>query len=309
MDDQNIFEQAQKLLETATSIIVVLPPDPSTDIISSGLSLYLSLKQAGKKIQIGCGSEVHVSEKIKGSQEISDTIGDQNLVISFDYLEENLEKVDYDVLPGGKFYLMIKPKAGAPVPDVSNVKYSYSGAQADLVITFGINSLEELGKIYAEEKKFLDSVKILSLNNSARPASFTPHTLHKPLGSFAELVTHLLEKITIAPTRDASANLLNTIYEETKSLTSAKMTADTFSAISFLMRNGARLPNQQAYVPRFSQPSFFEAPASPHATPVQDEDNIPLPTEGDSFGSADEQTPEQIPQDWTKPKIFRATDS
>lgn len=309
MEDQNKFEQAQKLLDPASSIIVILPPDPSPDIVSSGISLYLSLKQSGKKIQIGCGSEVHVGEKIKGSQEISDTIGDQNLVISFDYQEENLEKVDYDVLPNGKFCLMIKPKAGAPVPDISNVKYSYSGASADLVITFGVNSLEELGKIYAEEKKFLDSVKILSLNNSPRPASFTPHNLNLPAGSFAELVSTLLEKTSINPTRDASANLLSTIYEETKNLTSAKMTAETFSAISFLMRNGARLPNQQAYVPRFSQPSFFEAPVSPHTIPPQDEDNIPLPTEDESFGSADNQSTEEVPQDWTKPKIFRATDS
>ena len=152
MEDQNKFELTQKLLESATSIIVVIPPDPSQDIISAGLALHLTLKNTGKKSQIGCGSEVHVDPKISGAQEISNTIGDQNLVISFDYHEDDLEKVDYDVRPDGKFYLMIKPKAGAPVPDVSNVKYSYSGANADLVITLGINSLEELEERLKEIK-------------------------------------------------------------------------------------------------------------------------------------------------------------
>lgn len=310
MEDQNQFISAKKLFDSSNSIIVVLPPDPSADMVAAGLSLHLSLKNSGKKVQIGCGSEVHVDPKIEGAKEISDSIGARNLVISFNYHEDDLEKVDYDVHSDGKFYLMVKPKEGSPIPDVSNVKYSYSGASADLVITLGINSLEELGKIYADEKNFLDEVKILSLNTSPKPATFTPNLLHVNSGSFSELVASLLEKTGQKPTAQAAQNLLSYIHEETKQLSSPRMTADTFSAISFLMSHSARLPNQQAYVPRFSQPAFFEAPSAPSApAPVQEEE-IPLPPE--------ENTPyvippskldsEQIPQDWTKPKIFRASD-
>ena len=100
------------------------------------------------------------------------------------------------------------------------------------------------------------------------------------------------------------------------------MTADTFLAISYLMRNGGRLPNQLASVPRFSQPAFFEAPSVPTRGPGSfDEENIPLPEEEDlppihlpslSKGTqpADSNQLESfpIPQDWTKPKIFRAND-
>jgi len=306
MEDQNKFELPQKLLESSTSVIVVIPPDPSPDIISAGLALHLTLKNTGKKSQIGCGSEVHVDPKISGAQEISNTIGDQNLVISFDYHEDDLEKVDYDVRPDGKFYLMIKPKVGSPVPDVSNVKYSYSGATADLVITLGINSLEELGKLYADEKKFLDNVKLLSLNITPRPVSFTPNTIQQSFTSFSELISLFLEKCALNPTSEAAGNLLNSIYEETKNLTSPKMTADTFSSISFLMRHGARLPNQHVFTPRFSQPAFFEA-SNPAVIPTAveeshttstEEENIPLPPEEN----------QPVPKDWTKPKIFRASD-
>ncbi len=325
MEDQNLFSSSKKLLDNAASIIVALPPEPSVDIVAAGLSLHLSLLASGKKSQIGCGAPVHVDPRIVGAQEIADSIGAKNLVISFDYHEDDLEKVDYDVRPDGKFYLMVKPKSGAPVPDVSNVKYSYSGASADLVITLGINSLEELGKIYADEKSFLDEAKILSLNISPRPVQFTKNLLHLSSNSFSELVTLLIEKSELKVSADAAKNLLSSLYEETKSLTSPKMTADTFSAIAFLMRSGARLPNQQAFVPRFSQPTFFEAPHAPvnqnnlsevteseesQNTSMVDEENIPMPqAEHKPYVIPPSSLPNQnVPKDWTKPKIFRAGD-
>jgi len=335
MEAQNHFAPIKKLLESASSFIVVLPPDPSGDLVAAGLSLHLALVASGKKSQIGCGSEIHVPPSLLGAGEIADSIGAKNLVISFDYHEDDLEKVDYDVRPDGKFYLMIKPKQGAPIPDVSNVKYSYSGASADLVITLGVNSFEELGKIYADEKSFLDEAKVLSLNIPPRPATFTQNLLHLTSIAFTELVARLLENTDLKPSPDAAKNLLTSLYEETKSLTSPKMTADTFSAIAFLMRHGARFPNQQAYIPRFSQaPTFFEAPHTPlssdmegeeepaspaggsQTTNMSDEDNIPLPTEENLSAAMNKPyvippsnlSDQEVPNDWTKPKIFRATD-
>lgn len=306
MEDQNQFNSAKKLIETAQSFIIALPSDPGKDLVSAGLSLHLSLKSSGKKSQIGCGSRVEVDESVIGAQEIADSIGARNLVISFDYHEDDLEKVDYDVRPDGKFYLMIKPKSNAPVPDAGNVKYSYSGAQADLVITLGINSLEELGKIYADEKNFLDNAKILSLNITPRPVQFTQNVINQTFGSFSELIGLLIERTNLKIDPNASKNLLCALYEETKNLTSPKMTADTFSVISYLMRHGARLPNQQSFVPRFAQPAFFEAPSAPKL-PMPAEEEIPLPPEPEeeSLPSPEDS---QIPQDWTKPKIFRASD-
>src|SRR5258706_5320831 len=299
MEEQNETGPVGQLLESAKSVIVVLPPDPSQDLVAAGLSLHLSLKESGKQSQIGCGSEVHVDERLHGAEEIADSIGSRNLVIAFDYHENDLDKVDYDVRPDGKFYLLIKPKSGSPVPDVSNVKYSYSVASADLVITLGINSLEELGKIYADEKFFLDNTTVLSLNISPRPISFTGNLFHQASGSFSELVTVLLEKAKLKIAPDAAHNLLTSIHEETGNLTSPRMTADTFAAIAFLMRSGAHLPNQHAFIPKFTPPPFFESPSAPELVfgPPQEEEPPLI-----------EEDPQTIPVDWKKPKVFRATD-
>ncbi len=294
MEDQKP-ETAKNLIESAQSVIIILPPDPGKDIVAAGISLHLALKESGKSSQIGCGSDVHISSEIEGVSNISDTIGSRNLIISFDYHEDDLDKVDYDVRDDGKFYLLIKPKTGAPVPDVSGVKYSYSGADADLVITFGVNSLEELGKIYADEKNFLDGATILSLNNSLRPASFTHNLYHKNAGSFSELVSVMMEELNLKITPSISQNLLSNIYESSNRLTASHLTADSFSTIAFLMRSGAHLPKPQVTAPRFSQAPFFEIP-EPVQTPQ--EENIPLPSEEDA----------PVPSDWNKPKIFRVGD-
>ena len=293
MEDKKPETNTLNLIESAKSVIVVLPPDPGKDLVSAAVNLHLALKEAGKTSQIGCGSEVHLDNSLGGISEISDTIGSRNLIISFDYKEDDLDKVDYDVRDDGKFYLLVKPKPGSPVPDLGGVKYSYSGADSDLVITLGINSLEELGKIYADEKKFLDDVATVSLNISLRPSAFTGNAYHKNLNSFSELVTSLIEELKLKLTPPTAQNLLVGIYDSTNNLTDGRLTADTFSAVAFLMRAGAHLPgNKNVNQPQFSQPPFFEIPDA------TTDEAIPLPEE--------ETAP--VPSDWSKPKIFRVGD-
>ncbi|KKU05409.1 MAG: hypothetical protein UX08_C0007G0106 [Candidatus Collierbacteria bacterium GW2011_GWB1_45_35] len=87
------------------------------------------------------------------------------------------------------------------------------------------------------------------------------------------------------------------------------MTADTFSSVSFLMRHGARLPNQHAFIPRLSQPAFFEAPEE--EVPLPPDENPQADSSSLRGGNPTWQSPstnQSIPQDWTKPKIFRASD-
>jgi len=283
MNDQNQYATAQKLLSESQKILVLLPPEPSEDQAIAALALHQSLENSKKQSQIGCSTSVSVNQQIVGAEKISDTVGSRNLIISFDYHEDYLDKVDYDVRDDGKFYLVVKPKDNAPIPDVSCAKFSYSGAQADLVVVFGINSLEELGKIYSEEKTFLDEAKVLSLNTNPRPSSFTELQLHAPIASYSEMISVLLEKSGLAPDAVAAGNLIFGLYEATQNLTS-KLTADTFACLSFLMRSGGQLPGSSR-LPRFTQAPFFEPSPSPL-----------LPPQADAL---------PVPSDWKKPKIFR----
>lgn len=271
MEDEANINPLKKLFNSVNSVLIILPPEPDIDMVSAGLSLHLSLFSLGKKSQIGCGNMVTEGPNLFGVKDIASSVGNKNLQIIFDFPEDHLEKVDYDITPEGKFSLLIKPKTGYSIPDVNGIKFSYSGADADLVIVLGINSLEELGKIYADEKNYLDNSQILSLNTIGTESKFTPNMFHLANVSFSELVCLLLQRIEVTPTVEAASNLLNTIYLSSSNLTSPKMTADTFASIAFLMKNGGKLPQVQPVSPL--TPPFFEPP-----------------------------------MDWKSPKIFRAGD-
>lgn len=319
MFDQNLIKEAKEAVDNAKSVAILLPPDPTTDIVAAGLGLYLSLSQAGKQTQIGCGSQIRVENAdLFGVDKIKNSIGNQNLIISFDFKEENLKKVDYDVDETGKFMLLIQPQPGCEAPDTSTINYSYSGASADLVFVLGANSLEELGKIYADEKSFLDKVKIISVNQSAKASSMPSVDFHtNSASSLSEIIGFLLKSLEINPTADAASNLLSLIGTGTNQFNSPKVNADTFEIVAFLMRNGGHLGRSPlantsrfgAFPPSprqsFDGGGFSPFGGSPMMPPTFDDD-----LSGPAIGNELPFAPPRIPTDWKKqPKIFKSGQS
>jgi nanoRNase/pAp phosphatase (c-di-AMP/oligoRNAs hydrolase) len=241
MLDPQIFDPAAQALKDANSYLILLPPEPSKDLVAAGLSLFYILSSENKPVQIGCSGPIKIdSENLSGLEDIQTTVGNQNLQIAFDFAESDLEKVDYDVDPNGKFILFIKPKTGHRPPDIKDVKFSYSGASSDLVFVLGINSLPELGKLYADEKSFLDSAKIVSIKTALQPSQFAALSLFQPASSVSEIVATFAKQAKLHLSADAANNLLTAISEATRHF-SSKATADTFEIIAHLIRSGATL--------------------------------------------------------------------
>lgn len=335
MFDQTKLQPVKDLVKEAKSIAILLPPEPNTDLVGAALGLHLSFQQAGKFSQVGCSSPIKVENaELFGVDQIRETIGNQNLLISFDFKEENLKKVDYDVDENGQFTLLIQPQPGTPPPDANSVNFSYSGASADLVFVLGVNSLEELGKIYADEKQFLDSAQTVGLNANHRPSAFAKYDLSSPEAScVAEIAALLLKEFEIEPTNDAATNLLTTIYAETKQFTSNKANADTFEVVSYLMRHGGNLPFSSpfntssrfgAFPPSGPSPfgaSPFGAPplrsnpfGAPAPMPPMFDDefppNPPAPTvvnPAPVVNRPNRGQSQNVPNNWKKPgKVFRS---
>ena len=295
MFTKELTESFKQDLNQAKTVLVLLPSEPDEILVTSGLSLFLSLKNLGKKVQIGCSSLDQTSfSQIPDINNIKSSIGAQNLIINFKFKEDGLDKVDYDVDDQGNFQLMIKPKTGVQPPDSKDIVYTYGGAKADMVITLGINSLEELGKLYSDEKKFLDDSSIVSLHKDSRPATFAAHNFHtNSASSIAEITAFLLLKTSTKPTKEAASYLLKDIYSSTNNLQSPRVTADTFETIAFLLRNGAR-PAALSLNPDNFAPPISPLPIAPVFNQPQFLNQIP---------------PAPIPSDWKKPKIFRSTPS
>jgi nanoRNase/pAp phosphatase (c-di-AMP/oligoRNAs hydrolase) len=262
------IREGETLVKNATSCLIILPPDPSEDLVASGLGLYLTLKNSLKTVQIGCGTPLKVDHAhLFGINEVKTSVGNQNLMVSIDMREDQLNKVDYDFDENGKFVLMIQPQAGIPAPDTSAVQFSYSGANADIVFVLGVHSLEELGKIYADEKSFLDKATLISLCYSNKPSSIGTLQFHNSKNtSLAETTAYLLKSWNLTPSEDAATNLLGQISAASgPSFQSPKVSPDTFELIAFLMRAGGELGSSMANSSRFGAfaPQFGESMPAP----------------------------------------------
>jgi len=282
-------ELIKQVLTTAKQILVLLPQNPDLDFVAAGLALYLSLTKKGFNSSIGCSTQMTVGfNRLFGVDKIKPRIGNQNLVISFNYPEDSLEKVSYDKDPQNqKFHLTIEPKAGMQPLDINSVQYSYTGSNADIIFVIGCRGLEDLGELYQSEKKLLeDKTKMLvNLSNLDRNSQFGRVNLYDPTASCcSEIMLPVLIDLNLPLESDIATNLLAGIETKTNNFTSQLTTADTFEIVAQLMRLGAKKGH---LVPNPSR-SFAQSFSS--FNPVQ-----PQPV---SPGAP------QTPPDWLKPKVL-----
>ena len=308
MFDSDQLNQFKTKLKEAGSILILLPPEPDVDSLSAALSLHLTLKNSGKTSTVGCSTPAKVaSSHLFGINQLKTSIGNRNLVISFDYQENSVENVSYDIDENTrKFNLRIKPKAGSDPLDTSSITYSYTGADADLVLTFNINSLEELGRLYSEEKEFLDQSTIASINLTQSQATFASMSLHSDKFScLSELVAFLLKSVGISPTADAATNLYGQILLTVNNFQSPKITPDTLETAAFLLRSGAQNPRHKEQLSNSTPPPFFStAPTAPQNKSTQPPDDQ---TATSTQTTSPQPVASGVPSDWTGPKIYRGS--
>jgi nanoRNase/pAp phosphatase (c-di-AMP/oligoRNAs hydrolase) len=276
--------------------LVLLPQNPSVDSVAAGLALFLALTKKGLNTTIGCASQMTVQfNRLYGVDKIKPRIGNQNLVISFNYPEDSLEKVAYDKDPANqKFHLTIEPKAGMPPLDVSNVEYSYTGSNADVIFIIGAKSLENLGELYKQEKALLEnkSKTLVNLSHLDKNSQFGTVNLYDPTASgCSEIMVSVIKGLELTLEPDMATNLLAGIEAATQNFSQAR-NADTFEAVTELMRLGGQR-NHLTTVSAWTRPNPFMPPA-----PMPNVFQSPAPSFSAPLGASAAQP------DWLKPKVM-----
>ena len=142
------FSEIQGKITGSQKIIIALPQNPRYDQTAGGLALFLLLTQAGKTVSVICPSAMMVEfNNLVGVDKISPKAKGTDLVVSFNYSMDNVEKISYND-DGGRLNLVVQPKAGAPNIDEKSVNLSYIGVGADLLITVGIKNISQLNQFY-----------------------------------------------------------------------------------------------------------------------------------------------------------------
>lgn len=264
------MNQVSEFLSTAQAILVVLPSDLNQDKVAAGLSLYLSLKKAGKQVSILCSTPMTVEySSLVGVDKIASKIEGKNLTISFDYVEDAIEKVSYNI-ENNKFNLVIQPKEGLTPISTDKVEYSYSGGQADLVFIIGDTEKKDLGKIYEENKKLFEQVKTVNVSEPGAVCS-------------SEVVARLLAQLQLPVSADIATNLLKGIEEATRIFSTTKVRTGTLEAVVFCLRAGGKKPGLV----------YRQAGKKISLEPMAEEVSA-------------QKAPEEKPQpDWLAPKIYK----
>jgi nanoRNase/pAp phosphatase (c-di-AMP/oligoRNAs hydrolase) len=284
MNDQ--LQALKTKLGTAQSVLLTIPGGPSQDIVASALAFYLSLKQSGKSVSVVASSAPVVRDShIVGLDKITTDVGGSNLVITLDVPENAIDKVTSNT-EGGHLNLIINPAKGVPPLTQDNVKFSYSGAAADLVMVIGAADLKDIGALAEKEIELFAKERLVNISNQV--GSFGAINITDPSSSNSELVTALLKELALP--RYRYCHQLDARHEDATGLSSPNMTADTFEALAILYRSGAR--RQTPTIPVTQAKIIADMPIIDHGAPsstIHDPQSTisPAPTE-----------------DWTKPKIF-----
>lgn len=227
------------LIQQAKLPLIILPANASFDQQLAAASLNLALTQAQKKPTL-CGVKKVANPTIPGLDSLTTKLGSSHLLVSFDYSPEVVDKVSYHLdEEQKKFYLTVKPQKGEKPLDKNKVEYEYVGADADLIILFGVNQLDELEQLYLGYEDLYNSANLLCIT-AGTPSFQCNHIDSSQISSASEVVYHLLSLVEVEMDSDSATNLLAGIQYQTNNFTNYMADANTFEAVAGLLRLGAR---------------------------------------------------------------------
>jgi len=300
------------IIAKGTSGIIVLPTNPSPDAIAGATALYLGLLKMQKNVSLVCSSPIKSDAMAADKIQSSLTIGGDNLVVSFPYVDGTIDKIDYHI-QGEKFNLVIAPRQGFPKLNPNQVEYSYTGGSFDFIITVDVPNLNAVGTLYTENQAQFQGKEIINIDRHLTNAFFgTVNYINKTSSSTCELVYKVLQQLQCEIDKDMSTNLYAGIAGATNTFTSYSVNAETFETIAALLKAGASKkisPQPVTRPPSFQQPVIqlqknVSSPVFPVKQPGIERQQVQAIT---SVEAQESQSKEgaQSPQDWLKPNIFK----
>lgn len=240
--DQSDVQQSRQLINRSKQILIVLPHQPSTDAVASGLGLYLVLEQARKKVKIVCDefslpphhAFLPKSKIIESALPLL-----RRFIISLDLKKIKAEQLSYE-MKDDRLDVYVTPKGG--MFSETDVTTSAGGYGYDLIITIDATGLEPLGRLYEDNREFFYATPIINIDhNPANEYYGQINLVELKATSVSEIVFELIRDWDNHQLDEYIAtNLLAGIISKTKSFKSASVTPKSLSIASHLITSGAR---------------------------------------------------------------------
>jgi hypothetical protein len=300
------------LVDSAASILVLLPTKPYFDQVAAGLALYLSIHDR-KEVNITCPSPMMVGfNRIIGVNRISSELGNKNLTIKFKgYDANNIEKVSYDIV-NGEFNLTVVPKAGLHAPQKEQIDLSFSGINADLVILIGGANDSHFPILDSQE---LPGAKVAHIGNRTLSSNHDVMSFAMPGATTSEIVANLIKDNDMSIDPDIATDLVMGIEDGSNNFSANEVSPDTFEIFAWLLRSGGQRQPKTKLSPMGFPPGAiptqpFSAPAQLPTVqrPVAQQSPVVSPDPVlEQVEDKEEVQLENPPEDWFQPKVIKGT--
>lgn len=250
--DTQIGELKTKL-DASNSVLVILPKEVNVDKLAAALSLYLSLKQAGKSVSILSESELKVSQAaLFGIGDIKSSLPENNsgnFVIKLDGVVEGGKVpalVNLDWFPSGNDLNLVFHVAPGKKFEPINISHHYDTTAFQLIFFVGAPTLGDFGSLYTNNVDKLGDATKVSIDNSQNNTLFGSINITDPdTASLSEIVSQVIQGLSLPQDGDIATNIVTGIYDATQNLT-VNVSGDTFIAVGQEMQMGAKVPFIQA---------------------------------------------------------------
>lgn len=319
--DKNTLDRVNDLIHTTKDIAVVLCENPSLDTTAAGLSLYLSLSKAGKKVHILCPTLPTVSlgnlvgiDKVKQGFESSN----RGLIISLPYQQGAIEKISYDIV-GDRINLTVVPGQQGLTFTTDEITYQSPNGRTDLIFAINIPSESQVGALLVD----MANSDIVNIDYSPENSGYGTVALVDVVSfSSSEIVTNLLTSLNLPIDVDIAQNLLAGIIDKTQNFQNEDTSTSAFELAAFLMQKGARRDKQK---PKH-YPQLLDTIDKPLSSPVnswvrtsadsktpgnlkspEERGKTPLQPQRNFGGGKTSTNVAKTPKDWFEPRIYKGS--
>jgi len=304
-----MLERIKDLLAKNENIGIAVGKNPGIDEMAAGLSLYLALSEASKKVTIVCPTDpiVEVSslvgvDKVKKSFE-GGANGD--LLVSFPYKEGEIEKISY-TLEEGKLNILVKAGEDGLSFNEKDIEYKREGAAPGLVFVVGTPRISDLGTAFDMET--LKDSKIINIDYRPENQGFGDIPLiGRNASSVSELMANFISSLSLKMDTDIASNLLTGIISATDNFQSPITSALAFEEASLLLKNGATRKNTSVLKQNIVADAFFSPKPEPKPSFVnasEDAEELIKKRLAKEDKKVSEDNP---PDDWLAPKIYKGS--
>ncbi len=216
-----------------SSVTIIINEVDSYDKAYAAVGLYTLLEELNKKPTVIVPQQNEKQEYILPFKEINIALNSKvaplSYVVSIDYTKNDIEKITHDTdEKEGKIKFHIYPSDKNFSFD--NVEFNKEGSAFEGAILMGVNSPEDLGELYTENKKLLKTDDVYCLGNEGDYSKrITQNLKYNENGKQTRLSSEIAQ------------NLLNGVLFSSDLFTEEKKLDKNYEIVDFLVNQGASL--------------------------------------------------------------------